>query len=113
MVICLQRLKQRVYRCDRGFTLIEMIVVVGIIALLAAVIIPNMGKFIGSGVQGAKALEWETVQSSFELMVVDKAVVNVTPYDNSTASVATNSWASLPLGGPGVVPLAGYLEGPT
>ena len=113
MLICLQRLKRRVFRCDQGFTIIEMVVVVGIIAMLAAVIIPNIGKFIGSGVQGAKDLEWETVQSSFELMVVDKAVVNVTPCNNSTSSVATNSWGALPLGGPGVVPLAGYLESPT
>jgi len=90
-----------------------MMVVVGIIAMLAAVIIPNIGKFIGSGVQGAKDLEWETVQSGFELMVVDRAVVNVTPYDSSNSSVATNSWGALPVGGPGVVPLAGYLESPT
>ncbi len=45
---------QRVYRGEPGFTLIEMMVVVGIIAVLAAVIIPNIGKFIGSGVQGPK-----------------------------------------------------------
>ena len=113
MVRCRKRPMQRVYRCESGFTLVEMMVVVGIIALLAAVIIPNMGKFIGSGEQGAKDLEWESVQSGFELMVVDRAVVNVTAYDNSNASVATNIWGALLLGGPGVVPLGDYLESPT
>ena len=58
-------------------------------------------------------MEWETVQSGLELMVVDKAVVNVTPYDNSNSSTATNSWVALPVGGPGVVPLTDYLESPT
>ena len=88
-------------------------IVVSIISVLAAVIIPNIGKFIGSGEQGAKDVEWETVQSGLELMVVDKAVVNVTPYDNSNSSTATNSWVALPVGGPGVVPLTDYLESPT
>ncbi|MFB3097718.1 MAG: prepilin-type N-terminal cleavage/methylation domain-containing protein, partial [Dehalococcoidia bacterium] len=89
---------RRVYWSEPGFTLIEMMVVVGIIAVLAAVIIPNIGKFIGSGEQGAKDVEWESVQSGFELMVADRAVVNVTPYDNSNSSVATNTWGALPVG---------------
>ncbi len=113
MVRSMKRPIRRVYQCEPGFTLIEMMVVVGIIAVLAAVIIPNIGKFIGSGEQGAKDVEWESVQSGFELMVADRAVVNVTPYDNSNSSVATNSWGALPVGGPGVVPLADYLERPT
>ena len=46
-------------------------------------------------------------------MVVDRAVVNVTLYDPSNSSVATNSWGALPPGGLGVVPLTGYWEGPT
>ncbi len=29
------------------------------------------------------------------------------------SSVATNTWGTLPVGGPGVVPLEEYLEGPT
>ena len=82
-----KRLIQRVYRCESGFTLVEMMAVVGIIAVLAAVIIPNIGKFIGSGIQGAKDVEWESVQSGFELMVTDRAVVTVTPYDSSNSSI--------------------------
>lgn len=113
MVGSSKRPTQRVCRGEAGFTLIEMIVVVGIIAVLSAVIVPNIGYFIGAGERGAKDLEWETVQSGFELMVADRAVVIVTPYDVSNSSVATNSWEELPVGGPGVVPLEAYLDGPT
>ena len=45
----LNKLASRIPGGQKGFTLIEMIVVVGIIAVLAAVIVPNIGKFIGSG----------------------------------------------------------------
>ena len=39
-----------------------MIVVVGLILVLAAVIVPNIGKFIGAGEAGARGLEWGSVQ---------------------------------------------------
>jgi len=42
---------------------------VGIIAVLAAVIVPNIGKFIGTGEQGAKDAEWERVSSDRGLPV--------------------------------------------
>ena len=96
---------------QKGFTLIEMIVVVGIIAVLAAVIVPNVGKFIGSGEKGAQEVELDNVDSAFELMMAENRVSSVTPHDNSNSSTAVNSWDLLPQGGAGVQPLQGYLVG--
>ena len=64
MVAALRNLRGRITRSQKGFTLIEMIVVVGIIAVLAVVIIPNVSKFIGNGESGAKAAERESVETA-------------------------------------------------
>jgi type II secretory pathway pseudopilin PulG len=86
-----------------------MIVVVGIIAVLSAVILPNVVRHVGSGEQGAKDVELDNVQKAFELMMAENQVVAVTAHDASTSSTATASWTTLPAGGAGVVPLSGYM----
>jgi len=99
----------KLFKSQAGFTLIEMIVTVGIIALLAAVIIPNVGRFVGTGIQGAKDVELDHVEDAFELMMAETQATSVTPHDNSNTSNATGLWTSLPVGGPNVLPLTGYL----
>ena len=45
----LKSLMSRVGRSERGFTLIELLVVVAILGIIAAVVVLNIGSFIGSG----------------------------------------------------------------
>ena len=91
----MRKLISRIAKGQGGFTLIEMIVVVGIIAVLAAVIVPNIGKFIGSGETGAKNAEWESVQTAMNAMMADKAITTVTV---SAVGARTADFTSLPLG---------------
>ena len=111
----LKKFITRVARSQKGFTLIEMIVVVGIIAVLAAVIVPNIGRFIGSGEDGAKDAEWESVQTAMNAMMADKAVTAVAASTGAGATSVSN-WAAVPgdaAGQPAAEPLGGYLQTPT
>ena len=94
---------------QRGFTLIEMIVVVGIIAVLSGAIAPNVIRWTSVGKQSAKDAERDHVEDAFELMLTENHIVSVTPHDNSNGSNANALWTALPLGGLGVQALEGYL----
>ena len=111
----LKKLAFRITGGQKGFTLIEMIVVVGIIAVLAAVIVPNIGKFIGSGEQGAKDAEFESVQTAMNAMLAGTAVVLVVDHSAATSS-SINDWAAEPkevAADVGTLPLGTYLQNPT
>ncbi len=111
----LKKLASRITGGQKGFTLIEMIVVVGIIAVLAAVIVPNIGKFIGSGEQGAKNAEFESVQTAMNAMMADKAVVLVVDHSAATSS-SVQVWTAEPkedAADIGTLPLGTYLQNPT
>ncbi len=106
MAASLRDLAGRITRSQKGFTLIEMIVVVGIIAVLAVVIIPNVGKFIGTGEQGAKDAELESVETAMNAMMAERSVNLVT----AEATTARRDWTTYPIitgGDPDTVPLYG------
>ena len=61
-------------RGERGFTLIELLIVVAILGVLAAVVIPNVQRFIGAGEEEAAETELSTIQTAVVAMMVDNQV---------------------------------------
>jgi prepilin-type N-terminal cleavage/methylation domain-containing protein len=106
------RIKQwvaQVARSEGGFTLIEMMVVVGIISALATVTTPNIVKFIGQAESGAQKAEEQSVKTALHLMMADQRISAITSRSGDTS---VNNWASLPAGN-GASPLSSYLESQT
>lgn len=56
---------------EKGFTLIELLVVVAILGVLAAVAVPNVGKFIGKGKTESYATELHNIQTAIMAMLAD------------------------------------------
>ncbi len=57
-------LVRRVGSGERGFTLIELLVVIAILGIIAAVVVLNIGSFLGSGAKEAANTELHQVQTA-------------------------------------------------
>ena len=58
---------------QKGFTLIELLVVIGILGAIAAIVVPNVGQFIGRGKSESYATELHNIETSVMALLVDDA----------------------------------------
>jgi len=73
-------------RGEKGFTLIELLIVVAILGVLAAVVIPNVGRFIGRGEDEAADTEFANVQTAVIALMVDNQLSELPNPVDTTAT---------------------------
>jgi prepilin-type N-terminal cleavage/methylation domain-containing protein len=84
---------RRTNRDERGFTLVELLVVVTILGILAAIVTASLVGLTGTAKTNACAEELRTVQTAMDAMLAKNNIVGVT-----AQAAATSLFTALPVG---------------
>ena len=105
MNVARERVIRSFHQVQKGFTLIELLVVVAILAVLAAVVVPSIGRFMGHGKQESYNTELHNVQTGVMAMlaestnrILDTAYSGINDMDDVTTDGGTVLLSSYMLG---------------
>lgn len=75
----MKELFRQLYLRSKGFTLVELLIVIAIVGVLGAVILPRVSVLAGSGQQEAAQAEAAAVQVALDTMIAKLSLTSVTP----------------------------------
>ena len=85
-----KKLAKQVQYDEKGFTLIELLVVVAILGVLAAVAVPNLGRFMSTGKSESYATELHNIQTATLAMLADSLAGELDQaYTTATGDMST------------------------
>ena len=88
----MKRFLKIIHRESKGFTLVELLIVIAILGVLAAVVLPNVTGLVSEGETEAALAELVTVQTATDVMMAKNSLSSV------TATSATNNMGAFPTG---------------
>jgi type IV pilus assembly protein PilA len=100
----LKSLMEKVRKGEGGFTLMELLIVIAILGVLAAVVVMNIGGFLGKGEVEAANAELHSMQTAVMAIMADAGRSDI------TAATGITQGSSITVGGT-AYPLSTYLAG--
>ena len=90
----MRSLFRKTQKGQKGFTLVELLVVFTLLGVLAAIVLPNISGVLGYGHTQAAATEKSVVQAAMDAMMA------VTDNGTMAVTAATKDMSSFPTGSP-------------
>ena len=93
----MNRIVKRHSRGEKGFTLVELLIVFTLLAVLAAIMIPNVSGLIGYGHSQSAEAELSIVQTAMDSMMAKESQSTVTAVAANTTNMASFPDGTYPL----------------
>jgi type IV pilus assembly protein PilA len=94
---------------EKGFTLIELLVVIAILGVLAAIAVPNVGKFMGRGKTQSYEVELHNVLTAAMALIAESISGNLTSWNSGNPTSDMTLITAVTAAG--TENLAGYMTG--